>query len=463
MGRLFGFDFGAVRTHTSGPAAQSATAVHADAYTTGRDIVFAPGQFADGGGTDRRLLAHELAHVVQQARGGQASSPTLEAEADKAAGDVARGTPANVQLGAPPGIQRQVTTPPPPPQSLAGQASGVAGVQTTAHRLAADVTIAANQTLPSPPGKTIHTGDATDVHVEATGAGISIGFSPYLIITAHSPHWYVPDVDIWVHSAEWSFAQQKLTVNWTARNIVNWLGDPGTDMLTAMQGAIHGLPARMFVAGYNPFNDPTLPGDLLAFASRLGSSAGAGITLPKTSGASVEASLTLDQELARPAGKGVTLVFKAGARATIRANFAGVPQTPADTRITSVTVSFSPNARLDLRAIGQDWPVLSLSQATFAAGHVSANYTIIHEDLGTLLLNLLAAAQVEADPLSAGRIRSDLTFRDQAAHQRVDAIMHEQLEPLLRDLIMRNRAAIRGLDLVQILGLGGAATPVPTP
>jgi len=62
----FGQDFSHVRVHTDAAAAASARAVDAFAYTVGRDIVFAPGQYAPGSASGRRLIAHELAHVIQQ-------------------------------------------------------------------------------------------------------------------------------------------------------------------------------------------------------------------------------------------------------------------------------------------------------------------------------------------------------------------------------------------------------------
>ena len=62
----FRHDFGAVRVHRDARAAESARAVYAQAYTVGHDIVFDSGRFAPQTETGRRLLAHELAHVVQQ-------------------------------------------------------------------------------------------------------------------------------------------------------------------------------------------------------------------------------------------------------------------------------------------------------------------------------------------------------------------------------------------------------------
>jgi hypothetical protein len=60
------YDFGQVRVHTGGRAAQSARAVNALAYTVGNNIVFGQGQFAPHTPAGERLLAHELTHVAQQ-------------------------------------------------------------------------------------------------------------------------------------------------------------------------------------------------------------------------------------------------------------------------------------------------------------------------------------------------------------------------------------------------------------
>lgn len=74
----FGHDFSGVRVHAGGRAGESAKAVNALAYTVGRDIVFGEGSFAPQAESGRRLLAHELSHVVQQT-GGAASHPVQTA------------------------------------------------------------------------------------------------------------------------------------------------------------------------------------------------------------------------------------------------------------------------------------------------------------------------------------------------------------------------------------------------
>jgi hypothetical protein len=59
-------DFGDVRVHTDKQAATSAEQISARAYTVGRDIVFGSGEYAPTTVMGQQLLAHELAHVVQQ-------------------------------------------------------------------------------------------------------------------------------------------------------------------------------------------------------------------------------------------------------------------------------------------------------------------------------------------------------------------------------------------------------------
>lgn len=70
MERRFGHDFSRVRVHSDSAAEQSALEVSAKAYTVGNDIVFGAGQLAPGTNEGRRLIAHELTHVVQQTGGG---------------------------------------------------------------------------------------------------------------------------------------------------------------------------------------------------------------------------------------------------------------------------------------------------------------------------------------------------------------------------------------------------------
>src|SRR4051794_31368318 len=65
METRFGYDFGRVRVHTGASAAASARSIQALAYTAGQHVVFGEGRYAPQTEGGKRMLAHELAHVVQ--------------------------------------------------------------------------------------------------------------------------------------------------------------------------------------------------------------------------------------------------------------------------------------------------------------------------------------------------------------------------------------------------------------
>lgn len=69
MEQRFGYDLSRVRIHANDRAAESARAVNALAYTVGRNIAFGAGQYTPDTAAGRRLLAHELTHVIQQSDG----------------------------------------------------------------------------------------------------------------------------------------------------------------------------------------------------------------------------------------------------------------------------------------------------------------------------------------------------------------------------------------------------------
>ncbi|MDH6243227.1 DUF4157 domain-containing protein [Mycobacterium sp. OTB74] len=139
MQQAFSFNFDAVRVHTGAAASQAADALDARAMTTGTDIVFGAGEFAPGTAGGDRLLAHELAHVVQQSQGlvrrpldggptdgleraahlaAERATPAAEHEADGAARIVATGGAVSPLSRQPRAIARQgkggAAAPPPP-------------------------------------------------------------------------------------------------------------------------------------------------------------------------------------------------------------------------------------------------------------------------------------------------------------------------------------------------------------
>ena len=99
MESRFGQSFSQVRIHTDGTAAESAHRIDALAYTSGSQIVFGANRYHPQSPSGLHLLAHELAHVVQQ--GGNSgvreiapANGRAEREAASAADAVISGAPA---------------------------------------------------------------------------------------------------------------------------------------------------------------------------------------------------------------------------------------------------------------------------------------------------------------------------------------------------------------------------------
>jgi Domain of unknown function (DUF4157) len=69
MESRFNYDFSGVKIHDSDLAAKSASSINALAYTSGNSIVFNSGQYNTSSDSGKKLLAHELTHVVQQSEG----------------------------------------------------------------------------------------------------------------------------------------------------------------------------------------------------------------------------------------------------------------------------------------------------------------------------------------------------------------------------------------------------------
>jgi len=74
----FGQDFSRVRVHSDAQGAESAKLLNARAFAVGRDIVFGAGQYSPDTTAGKKLLAHELTHVVQQSESLFKSRPVIQ-------------------------------------------------------------------------------------------------------------------------------------------------------------------------------------------------------------------------------------------------------------------------------------------------------------------------------------------------------------------------------------------------
>ena len=115
-----GFDFSHVRIHADGAAADAARSVNARAFTLGRDIVFGAGSFSPDTFGGQRLIAHELAHVVQQGEGvapnAVQGAPFIQRDSSTPAGMTSPNAPASVlapppSVGKPEDFQKRVSSP----------------------------------------------------------------------------------------------------------------------------------------------------------------------------------------------------------------------------------------------------------------------------------------------------------------------------------------------------------------
>ena len=119
MESRLGADFGDVRVHTDSKASESARSVQAHAYTVGNDVVFQSGKYEPDSESGKRMLAHELTHVVQQRSGPVAGTPapggiqisnpsdTFERAAESSADRVMAGGEPTPASASPASIQRE--------------------------------------------------------------------------------------------------------------------------------------------------------------------------------------------------------------------------------------------------------------------------------------------------------------------------------------------------------------------
>jgi outer membrane protein OmpA-like peptidoglycan-associated protein len=98
----FGHDFSSVRIHTDQTSGDVVRSVGARAFTVGTDLAFAPGQYAPQTDVGRRLLAHELTHVIQQG-GARSAAGVVQRAGDPAAIPAGLACPTDLTATAPAG------------------------------------------------------------------------------------------------------------------------------------------------------------------------------------------------------------------------------------------------------------------------------------------------------------------------------------------------------------------------
>ena len=158
----FGHDFSQVRVHSDAKAANSARAVNALAYTTGKNIVFGGGRYSPETSEGQKLLAHELTHVVQQSGTSARAKLVLgqgddhyEREADRLAEDLISAKSAQ-KLPLP--VGRDIS-------SIQRQIESENGPEFLSEDMTAEETEVEDGD--SPPGATVEVGEFSDAQLES--------------------------------------------------------------------------------------------------------------------------------------------------------------------------------------------------------------------------------------------------------------------------------------------------------
>jgi hypothetical protein len=460
MEPLFGFDFGRVRVHSDHRAAESARAVGAQAYTVGHHIAFASGRFAPTTTEGKRLMAHELAHVVQQGRAEaplardqglarESSGPVRSAETERTAPRPRSGPRPRVSLSPahPSRLYRQSVN------QQAESALGVAPGTISGKSVKVEATIAAGQTLPgSDADRTIHTLKATQVTITAGYGLLMIHFYPDLVITKHFKEWYKPDTDIGVTEVTFNLKTGIIDYTYTSPNYAEWLGNPSGELGEGFKTIFGHIPADMRKPGYDPFADPDLTSKLSTIASAFSSGGGAPAKVPTVSGINLQATATINTEIRKGEGR-LSLAIPAGTDVEINVALeGGVPEKLSDIKVSSIRINLtSPKAgpTVDLRIYNVNFPLIFLKSVVFSkGGALSFNYDLATEVVEAGFLSLLAKAAQE----SGVQVGEGVSYRDPRIRALIDDAIRKNLEPLLRDLVRANRKVIPGIDLYAALG-----------
>lgn len=337
------------------------------------------------------------------------------------------------------------------PQSVDQQMEQQAGVPVSGQSIDFSVNLGGGQSLYDEGQNTVHTGEnGVGVYVSVSTHGFSVRFAPGMTVT-HDPGRWLPNVDVNLTGYSWNFANQELNASWNARRIVNWLGDPGTQIHSVMrENVLSKLPSRMFQEGYDPFQDPNLISDFTQLFQSMGSTGD--MEMPENSRASLGAGFTLDEDYTTDAG-GYDISIPAGTRIRMRANAGGgIPEDFADTSVDSLTLELSGgDANVDISILGEKISAINIRRITFRnGGDVSFEYGLVTETLASLGKLLLMIGQLRTGQDMGVR---SIESNHEGIRQIIDEKLDEAVEPMVREMILSNKNLLPGLDLSSVLGL----------
>ncbi len=338
----------------------------------------------------------------------------------------------------------------PDPASIAGKTGAALGAPVSAQALQARATIAGGQTIANSGGNWVHTVDDTQLFIRVTNSRLVVDFSPQLVITADSGHWFVPNPDIYLTRVWCDFSTGAYGQESTAPNYARWAG-AGQKLLAGVGELLIKLPPRMLAGGYDPFTDPALIPDLQTMATSM-SAGGGGGGAPKMDKAAFTAEATLGAELRRDMG-GASVALPAGTTLSLTLTPDGeVPTSAAEfanLKIQSIQMILTKNASVRLKVLDVDLPLVAVSSAVLSrGGTLHLNYILINESISAAWRELVRAGLAPGTLADATKDPSS-----PRGHAIVDEAIRKHLDPLIQQAILANKAVIPGLDLAKALGV----------
>ena len=237
----FGADFSNVRVRFDSRANRSAAAIASRAYTVGNDIVFADGQYAPHSSSGRKLLAHELAHVLQQNASPTAGfEPRLRRQPEPGLSSREKQLACVVRLGG-------------CPSSRDGGIPSVEEIQDYNQRCKADshfegIIFPTDQECRNPPREPLSTGEKILI-----GAFLLVGAAVVVVAAIAAAEVVIPVII----TAAVDAAQAGLAFYLTNAIVVNEIGVFAAGLLLSCEGDVPGLLRALA-------NDPLQAAQILA-------------------------------------------------------------------------------------------------------------------------------------------------------------------------------------------------------
>jgi hypothetical protein len=331
------------------------------------------------------------------------------------------------------------------------------GGPTRVEDLQASVSLAGDQIVYENSDIVVSTDEPTKMTIRVDTNALKVTFEPFLALTACKGGLCLDGI-VLLESLYFNYHEQKVGGSWQAPAAVEWWSGVGPTLTAKVNSnLLSALPKQMLAPGYNPFEDQELPGQLSGILAKIRSSASGGGGSAggmqdeiQSSDAKLHADICLtgelrDDPIAIPAGTSFSLdVILDG----------GMPASLADAKIACVilrSVGGGAGAKVKYMLAGMDLPAVFVRKAVLHyGGSITTDYTVSSEAIETIARMAFGAVRFAAGEQVDD---SDLDGREPKVRAKLDEVVHSKLEPQLKNLIIRHKDVVPGLDLAKALGL----------